>query len=233
METIFHGHSFIEICTDEMCIFIDPFIEGNTHCDITVEQCIEKKPTAIIVTHGHDDHIWSTVKIAKDTWCQVITSYELGRYFQEIHDCKNVSSHGVWWWVAYEWFHVKLFQAWHWWWVSSCSEWFTTVACGVIVTVWDRVIYHAWDTWLFGDMKMLNEQYDIDVAFLPIGDRYTMGVEDAIIATDRIRPKYAVPIHYNTRDPITADDMTFAREVMLGNYAVPKVLRPGQGIVLS
>jgi L-ascorbate metabolism protein UlaG (beta-lactamase superfamily) len=82
-------------------------------------------------------------------------------------------------------------------------------------------------------MKLLNELYAIDVAFLPIGDRYTMGVDDAIRATDWIRPKWVVPIHYDTRPPIKADAMDFARRVMLDNYAVPKILTPGQAIVLS
>lgn len=75
-------------------------------------------------------------------------------------------------------------------------------------------------------MKLLNEQYDISIAFLPIGDRYTMGVDDAIRATDYIRPKFVVPIHYDTWPAIKADSMEFARRVLLDNYAVPKLLRP-------
>ena len=66
---------------------------------------------------------------------------------------------------------------------------------------------------------------DIDVAFLPIGDKFTMGLEDAIEATALIRPKTVVPIHYNTWSQIKADDIEFARQVMLGQYAIPKVLR--------
>lgn len=75
-------------------------------------------------------------------------------------------------------------------------------------------------------MRLLHEYDKIDVAFLPIGDRYTMGVEDALIATDFIRPHYVVPIHYDTRPKIKADDMEFARRVMLAQTATPKVLTP-------
>lgn len=215
-----------------MCVFIDPFIEWNNQCDLSVQQCIDKKPDAIIVTHGHDDHIWSTVEISKKTWCQIITSFELWKYFSEIHWCQNISLHGVWWWVDYNWWYVKFFQARHGWGISSLSHGYSTVACWILLQIEGKTIYHAWDTWLFSDMKLLNEFYNVDVAFLPIWDRYTMWVDDAIIATHRISPMYVVPIHYNTRDPIKSDDMKFAREVMLNNYATPKVLRPGQSIVL-
>ena len=80
-------------------------------------------------------------------------------------------------------------------------------------------------------MKLL-APYKIDVAFLPIGDRYTMWSDDAILAAWFIQAKYVVPIHYNTWDKIEADDIDFARRIMLGNLAVPKVLKPWQAIVL-
>jgi L-ascorbate metabolism protein UlaG (beta-lactamase superfamily) len=67
LETIFHGHSFVEIRNDEVCIFVDPFITGNSTCDLTVEQAIARQPQAIIVTHGHEDHVGNTVEIAKAT----------------------------------------------------------------------------------------------------------------------------------------------------------------------
>lgn len=76
------------------------------------------------------------------------------------------------------------------------------------------------------------EKYNIDVAFLPIGDRYTMGVDDAVRAAGLIQAKILVPIHYNTRPEIKADDMYFAQQIMLKQYGVPKVLRAGQYVVL-
>lgn len=103
----------------------------------------------------------------------------------------------------------------------------------MIVTIDEKKIYHAGDTGLFGDMRLLHEYDHIDVAFLPIGDRYTMGVDDALIATQLIRPQYVVPVHYNTRPKINADPLEFARRVMLDQSATPKVLTPGQAVVLS
>ena len=75
-------------------------------------------------------------------------------------------------------------------------------------------------------MKLIGEYSPPDISFLPIGDRFTMGVDDAVIAASFIRAKYVVPVHYNTRPIIQADAIEFARRVMLDNYGVPKVLRP-------
>ncbi len=233
MQAIFHWHSFVEILSWDQRLLIDPFVEGNSQCDVSVEQVLETPVTAVIVTHWHDDHIWCTAQISARYDCPIITSFELWQYFIDKLKLKNVSTQGIWWSVEYDGYGVKLFQARHGGWVADMSSGYTTVASGVIITVGWYTIYHAGDTWLFGDMKLLGEYYDIDVAFLPIGDRYTMWVDDAIIATSWIQPKYAVPIHYNTRDVIKADDMKFAREVMLGNHAVPKVLKPGQWVVIE
>lgn len=233
LEAIFHGHSFVEIRQGDLCLFIDPFIEWNPQCDVSLEEAIAKQPQAIILTHGHDDHLGNTKEIAQATWAQVITSYELGKYCTDVLCIEQVSTHGIGGWVEYEGFYVKLFQAWHGGGISNYTHGYTTVAAGAIIRVWDKTIYHAGDTGLFGDMKLLHTYYTIDVAFLPIGDRYTMGVDDAVIATDWIRPKYVVPVHYNTWPKIKVDAMDFARRVMLDNFAIPKILQPGQAVVLS
>ena len=233
LEAIFHGHSFVEIKTDVLCILIDPFITWNDACDLSVEDVSKKQIDAVIITHGHEDHIGDTREIVKQTGAQIITSYELGKYFMDEWKIENVSTHGTWWWVQYEWFHVKFFQAWHGWGITSFTHGYTTVAAGVIVTVWEKQIYHAGDTWLTKDFELLGEYYDIDVAFVPIWDRYTMWPEDAVRAVGMIQPKYVVPIHYNTWPKIKADDIWFAREVMMANIATPKILKPWQAVVIT
>ena len=81
--------------------------------------------------------------------------------------------------------------------------------CGFIVTMEGKTIYHAGDTGLFYDMKLIGETNNIDVALLPIGDNFTMGIEDAVRAVEFLRPKTAIPMHYNTWDVIKQDPNRF------------------------
>ena len=74
-----------------------------------------------------------------------------------------------------------------------------------------KTIYHAGDTALFGDMKLIGERNEIDVAFLPIGDNFTMGPEDAAYATELLKPKVVVPIHYNTFPPNSTEPLWIQR----------------------
>ncbi len=213
MKILFHGHSFVELSYSQWSILIDPYINGNPSCDVTFDDMIAKNIVAIVVTHGHDDHIGETVELAQVSNAVVITTYELGKYLMNEKWLENVSTHGIWWWVDYGDYHIKFFQAWHGWWITSYTHGYTTVAAGVILSIWWKTIYHAWDTGLFLDMKMLKKLYDIDLAFLPIGDRYTMWIKDASIATGWIKPKRVVPIHYNTWEKISADTDKFEKLV--------------------
>ncbi len=230
VETIFHWHSFVEINNNWDILLIDPFIEGNKLCDVDVQNCIDKNPKAIIITHGHADHIWSTVEVAKATWCLVISTFEVCTWLLE-QWVDNVSRQHIWGNVNYEWYSVKYTPALHWWDIQW-SE-ITWVAAWVLVYIWWKTIYHAGDTWLTMEFELLWRFEKIDCAFLPIWDRFTMWCQDAVRATEMIKPRYVVPIHYNTWDIIKVDPIEFARDVMLENLAVPKVLNPGQMIVLD
>ncbi len=229
MQVIYHGHSFIEIETEHGSILIDPFVRGNTKCDLSLEDVFLKKVTHILLTHGHSDHVGDTIEITKyfsdcivigmvelcsrlkTQWLEKIESYNIGgTYRKDNWNCKFVRAD-----------HSN----------SNPNGWYAGLAAGIIVSIDGKKIYHAGDTALFGDMIQFADE-KIDVAFLPIGDRYTMGVEDAVIAASRIWAKTIVPIHYNTRPLIQANDIEFARQIMLGQYGIPKVLRAGQYIVL-
>lgn len=91
LECIFHGHSFVEITNGKVTLFIDPYITGNPSCDLTVSQACAKKPQAILLTHGHDDHIGDTVEIVKETGAQIISSYDIAKYFTTEYGFEHTS----------------------------------------------------------------------------------------------------------------------------------------------
>lgn len=100
-------------------------------------------------------------------------------------------------------------------------------ASGIILEAEDKKIYHAGDTALFSDMRLFAKDKSIDVAFLPIGDNYTMGPEDALEAVSYLNPKITIPIHYNTFPVIQQNPAIFAEQVVGG-----KVLNPGETILV-
>jgi L-ascorbate metabolism protein UlaG (beta-lactamase superfamily) len=80
MKLVYHGHSFVEILFQKQSILINPFIHGNSGCDVSFDDVIAKNIQAIVVTHGHDDHLGETIELAQVSGAVVITSYELGEY---------------------------------------------------------------------------------------------------------------------------------------------------------
>lgn len=195
MQISFHGHSVVKIITASHTILIDPFISGNGQTDLVAS---EEQPDVILLTHGHNDHVGDTIDIAKRNDALVIATFELARYLES----QGVRTHamGLGGACEFEFGRVKYTQAFH-------SSSFTTadgeiiyagMPGGILFTEGGKTVYHAGDTALFGDMKLIGERNAIDVAFLPIGDNFTMGPEDAAYATELLKPKVVVPIHYNT-----------------------------------
>ena len=230
MEIVFHWHAFVEIKKLDWSILIDPFITWNWSCDTHIDEICEKNIKAILVTHWHLDHIWDTVEISKRTGAKVISTYEVIQYFIKYHNLSAVHSMHIWWKYNFEDFEVKFVNAVHW--GSIWAEMLPWKAAWVIVKIDDKKIYHAGDTALHYDMKLLEEE-KIDVAFLPIGDNFTMWIDDALRAVEFIKPKIVVPMHYNTFDTIKTDPVKFAQLVMLSNISTCKVLNPGQALVFN
>ena len=230
MKVIYHWHAFIEIKLNEKSILIDPFITDNPQCDVRLDNILSKNIIAIINTHWHWDHIWDTPIISEKTWAKIITTYELSQRYIKEKKINNIHPMHIWWEYNFWDFSVKFVTAIHWWWIADIWNWYTTFAAGVIIRINNKNIYHAWDTALTYDMKLLWDYDKIDIAFLPIWWNFTMNIEDAVIATKFIKPKIVVPIHYNTWDIIKSDPIKFSKLVMLENLSVPKVLNPGQYI---
>jgi len=231
MQIIYHGHSFVEIEIEQGSILIDPFITGNPKCDISLEEVFKKNIIAICITHGHADHIGDVLEIKSHfSDVSVYTVTWVAKYLTD-----QWCTHCIWWsigWtLAHDLFSVKLVVAHHD--GNILDTGISTTPSGMIFTLWDKTIYHMWDTALTKDFELVKEYGPkIDCLLVPIGGHYTMDVSDAVVATGMIHPKIVVPIHYNTRSTIKADDLHFAQQIMLKQYGVPKVLRAGQYVVL-
>src|SRR5690625_2879711 len=220
MKISYHGHSVVKVKTDHHTILIDPFITGNEACDLdpnTVEADV------ILLTHGHNDHVGDTVDIAKRTGALVVALNELAVYLGR----KGLNTHPMNIGGAYDfdfgW--VKFTHAFH---GSSYEEEdgtfiYTGMPGGILLTIDGKTIYHVGDTALFSDLKMIGELNDIDIAFVPIGDNFTMGPEDALIAADWINAKTVVPVHYNTFPVIEQDGEAFAVKVKTGQGLAMKI----------
>lgn len=200
MKLSFHGQSCVIIeLEDKTRLIIDPFITGNRLSDLKAE---EVRVDYILVTHGHNDHVGDTEVIAKNNDALVIAGIEICDYFEP----KGCRVHGMNLGGAYtfDFGRVKMVRADH----SSTYQISETETIpmgnpgGFILNLEEKVIYHSGDTALFSDMRLFAEEQSIDLAFLPIGDNFTMGLEDAFKACQYLQPKMMIPIHYNTFDVI-------------------------------
>lgn len=226
MKISYHGHSVVKVETENHTILIDPFITGNELCDLdasTVEADV------ILLTHGHNDHVGDTVDIAKRNDALVVALNELavylGRQGLKTHPM-NIGGK-----YDFDFGRVKFTHAFH---GSSYEEEdgtfiYTGMPGGILLTIGDKTIYHVGDTSLFSDLKMIGEMNDIDLAFIPIGDNFTMGPEDALIAADWINADIVVPVHYNTFPPIKQDPDAFVEKLKTGEG---KAMRPGDVLEL-
>jgi L-ascorbate metabolism protein UlaG (beta-lactamase superfamily) len=216
----FLGHSCFMVAHGDSAVIIDPFLTDNPQAAAKAEDI---KVDAVLLSHAHGDHIGDAVTIAKANKALVIAPFELANYCAakgcEVHAMHIGGGH------TFPFGHLKLTIAHH---GSALPDGsYGGNPCGFLLTMADKVFYHSGDTGLFYDMKLIGEMRPIDLAVLPIGDNFTMGIDDAVKAVELLRPKAVVPMHYNTFPVIAANPNDFVKRVVeLGTNAV--VVQPGE-----
>lgn len=223
MKITYHGHSCFLVEGNKYSAIFDPFLKENPLAKIRPE---DVNADAILVSHGHSDHVGDAVEISKKNRAPVIAPFELACYLQG--KGATVQPMNVGGARKFLFGTVKLTIAHH---SSTTEAGAAGNPCGFILTMDDKVIYHAGDTGLFSDMRLIGELHSIDVALVPIGDNYTMGITDALKAVELLKPKIAIPMHYDTFDPIKQDPKQFT-EGLRGSSTKGALLLIGESITI-
>lgn len=223
MEIRYLGHSAFALEVGGKRLLFDPFLDGNPKSPVKAE---EVEADAILLTHGHQDHMGDAIAIAKRTGALIVANHEIATYCerQGVANVHGMNHGGA---FKFDFGYVKMTIAWH---SSSIETEQGTIyggnPGGYVLRAGGVTLYNAGDTALFRDMELIGEQFPLDVALLPIGDNFTMGPVDAAHAVGLLKPRYVIPMHYNTFPVIEQDPEAFARlAAKAGAEAV--ILAPG------
>ncbi len=221
------GHSCFLLESAGNRLLVDPYLNDSATAPLKAD---EVEANFILLTHGHFDHVTDAPGIAKRTGAAVLANYEVGAWLrkQGVAEDKviRLNPGGN---VAQPFGRAKLTIAQH---SSSLPDGsYGGVAGGFLLELDGKRIYIAGDTALFLDMKLIGLG-GLDLAILPIGDRYTMGPEDAVEAVKFLNPKNVAPCHYNTWPDIAQDPHAWADNVRRSTAAQPQVVEPGGTFVI-
>lgn len=215
----YYGHSCFLLNDGKYKVLTDPFLTENPLATAKTEdiQC-----DFILVSHGHFDHLGQAEEIAKRTGAQVLAIPEI------LGTMDGINGHGmnVGGTVKLPFGSVKMVPA-----IHSCMV-AGGVAVGFVIEIGGQVVYFAGDTGLFSDMKLIGELCGVTVAVLPIGDNFTMGIKEAVVAAEFVGAKKVIPIHYNTWPLIAADAAEFKKQVEAKGKATVEVVKPGESVEL-
>lgn len=217
MDITWLGHSGVKI-KGSKTLYIDPFLTDNPAASTTPEEIEEAD--VVIVTHHHGDHLGDAYAICKKTGATLVAIHEVavegeaeGITVEGMNIGGSVEANGV---------KVHMVTA-----IHSAEK---GDPAGVVIELDGKTLYHAGDTALTYDMKLIGEFFHPDLSFIPIGDRYTMGIPSASKAVEFIQTKKVIPIHYGTFPIVSANPEEFRNKV--GNLAEVIILKPGESYTL-
>jgi len=217
-EITWFGHASFQVEIAKKIVLIDPWLDGNPMSPVKASEI--SKADIVYVTHDHGDHLGDAFNICKRTNATFVAAVELGDCAEE-KGVRNVAGLNIGGSVEIKGVGLLVTQALH-----TCARGAPT---GVIIEGEGKTVYHAGDTGLFGDMRLLGELYKLDVALIPIGGYYTMGAREAAEAVRLLKPKAVIPMHYKTFPVLAQSADEFVRMV---RENMPKVkvvvLKPGE-----
>lgn len=224
MRLTYLGHSAVLVESSGHRLLIDPFLTGNAKASISAD---ELTADFILLTHAHHDHLGDTEAIARRSGATVVATVEI---------CNHLSAMGLQVFAMniggshdFPFGRVRLTPAWH---SSSFADGtYGGMPTGMVIEADGKRVYHAGDTALFGDMKLIGTR-GLDLAFLPIGGNFTMDPQDAAQAAEWLGARRVVPIHYDTFDVIRQDPQKFRRSVEEAGAGECVVMEPGRTVEL-
>ena len=219
----YYGHACFVLDNGKDRLLFDPFLTDNPQATIAAK---DVECNYILLTHAHGDHFGDAVEIAKRTNAKVIAIPEILGLFGNYENVHGMNLGGS---FAFPFGIVTMVPALH---SSGVAG---GVACGFFIRFInedddDLTVYYSGDTALFSDMKLIGERRKIDYAILPIGDNYTMGVNDAAKAVQLLKPHYAIPIHCGTWPVIKQYPSMFKSHAESISHSLVVLVKPGESL---
>tara|TARA_R110000796_G_scaffold88850_7_gene192159 strand:- start:38213 stop:38893 length:681 start_codon:yes stop_codon:yes gene_type:complete len=226
MKITFLGHASLLIKTKKATILVDPFISGNPLAE-NIIKISDLKPDYILLTHAHQDHVLDVEVIAEKSNATIVSNFEIATYYEnkgfKVHSMNHGGSRD------FDFGKLKYVNAIH---TSSFADGtYGGQPGGFILSVDKKYIYIAGDTALHMDMKLIPYTFTLDLAILPIGDNFTMGIEDAILASDFVECNTVLGYHYDTFEDIKIDHQ-LAKDKFLKEDKKLHLLEIGKSILI-